>query len=270
METKTITRQRIISALKNAFEPLDYAHAMWEGGATAFRRTDAWSDIDLLVDVDDDFAGQALTIAETTLEALSPIDVKYVLSMPTWHGHTQAFYRLQDTSPYLLIDFAAIHHSNPEKFLQPEIHGEHNLLFDKDGTTRVQPLDRKAFTDRLQDRLSVIRTTFDLFQTLTLKELERGNHIEALAFYQSYTLRPLIEALRLRHCPARYQFYTRYLYYDLPADAVDRLEDLFFPRSGKDIGRLRSEAEMWFYRTLDEIELIGLQDLVEENLGTHV
>lgn len=267
---KTITRQQIIEALRNAFEPLKEAHAMWEGGAASFHRTDAWSDIDLQVDVDDEFAGQALAIAERTLETLSPIELKYVLPMPTWHGHSQVFFRLQDTSPFLLIDFVAVHHSKAEKFMQPEIHGEHNVLFDKDGTTRVPPLDRKAFAGRLEDRLHVIRTTFDLFQVLTLKELERGNLIEALVFYQNYTLRPLIEALRLRHCPAHYQFYTRYLYYDLPADAVARLEELFLPRSASDIRRLRSEAEMWFYRTLDEIELIGLPELVEQDLGTHV
>ena len=40
--------------------------------------------------------------------------------------------------------------------------------------------------------------TFELFQMLTLKELNRHNDIEALVFYQSSTLRPLVEALNIK------------------------------------------------------------------------
>ena len=54
MRGATVTRGAILKALRTALEPLDYVHAMGEGGAAAFDRIDEWSDIDLQVDADDD------------------------------------------------------------------------------------------------------------------------------------------------------------------------------------------------------------------------
>ena len=36
-----------------------------------------------------------------------------------------------------------------------------------------------------------------------------------------------VELLRIVHCPQRYNFHTRYVYYELPADIVRRLEALY-------------------------------------------
>ena len=107
----------------------------------------------------------------------------------------------------------------------------------------------------MKERLSALRVTFDLFQILTLKELERRNDIEALAFYQGYTLRPLVEALRIRFAPTRYNFHTRYVQYDLPADVVQKLEALFFVKDVFDLRAKREQAERWFYQALDEIHI---------------
>lgn len=94
-----------------------------------------------------------------------------------------------------------------------------------------------------------------LFQTLTLKELHRGNHIEAVAFYHTFTLRPLVEILRILHCPARYDFHTRYVYYDLPGEVVQRLEPLFYPASADDLRAKRERAEQWFNSLIAQIDL---------------
>jgi hypothetical protein len=103
--------------------------------------------------------------------------------------------------------------------------------------------------------VAALRTLFDLFQSLTLKELNRGNAVEGLAFYQSFTLRPLVEALRIKYKPTHHDFHTRYLYYDLPRDVVSILEDLFFVANGDDLVAKRQRAETLFYETLDQINL---------------
>jgi hypothetical protein len=60
--------------------------------------------------------------------------------------------------------------------------------FDKLGVVQPAPFDPGSHLDKLRDRLSVLRTKFELYQTLTEKEIQRGNHMEAFAYY--YGLHP--------------------------------------------------------------------------------
>jgi hypothetical protein len=155
----------------------------------------------------------------------------------------------------LLIDTAVIQHSAPEKLLTREIHGDAVFYFDKANVAQVSPLDQNAWRARLRDRIAALRVTFEMYQILTLKELQRGNNLEALAFYNGYTLRPLVEVLRMRYDPARYNFHTRYARHYFPADVVRKLEALFFVTNADDIRAKRAQAEAWFYETLEQIRL---------------
>jgi hypothetical protein len=255
MNATRLTKKEIIHALWEALEPLEYTHALWEGGAAAFERVDEWSDLDLLLDVGDEHVDDALQVIDKTLAQLSPIELKYEVPQPSWHGHAQVFYRLQNTSKFLLLDIAVIKHSNPNKFLQPELHGKVVVYFDKSEVIKPPPLDRKELASKLKDRLAALKVTFELFQILTLKEINRGNLIEALNFYHNFTLKPLVEVLRIPHEPSRHGFYTRYIYYDMPPEIIQKLERLFFVTDGDDLLEKRQEAEDWFYDTLDQIRL---------------
>ena len=255
MPISILKREEIIDALRQRLEPLDFVLAMWEGGAAAFGRVDEWSDIDLQVAAEDDRIAEVFPVVEAVLLSLSPIDLQYEIPQPTWHGHAQTFYRLSNTSKFLLIDFVVMKRSSPLKFLEPEIHGNAVVHFDKANIVRIDPLDPGQQNAKLRERLIALRVTFDLFQILTLKELERHNDVEALGFYQGFTLRPLTEALRIQHAPARYNFHTRYIHYDLPAEVVRKLQELFFIKDAVDLRTKQAQAEDWFYRTLDEIHL---------------
>lgn len=257
----SLTREHLLTALQSAIEPLPYAHAMWQGGAAAFNRVDEWSDIDLQIDVDDDHVAETCAVVEATLAEHAPVALKFELPQPTWHGHYQAFYRFHDADEFLLLDLAVLKHGNPNKFLEREIHGEAVVLFDKSGVVQAPPLDRAVWAAKLRERVAALRVTFELFQSLTTKELHRNNLIEAVAFYHSYSLRPLIELLRIRHCPARHNFHTRYVYYDLPADVVRILEPMFFPRDGDDLRVKHEQAMQMFAKALAEIDpaTVGLR-----------
>jgi hypothetical protein len=254
MDSPQLDRKRILAAVKTALEPLDYTQAMWEAGAAAFERVDRWSDIDLMIDVDDDRVADVFAILESTLARLAPIELCYELPQPTWHGHTQRFYRLQGAGPFLVIDVAVIKHSNPNKFLQPEQHGEAVIHFDKTGVVQPPPFDWPAHTAMLRERAETLRLTFELFQALPLKELYRQNTIEAMAFYHSFILRPLVEVLRIRHRPARYNFYTRYIHSDLPLEVAGRLQELYFVASPDDLGMKIEAASAWFGQELNRIQ----------------
>jgi hypothetical protein len=249
-----VTREAILQALRTRLEPLEFVHAMWEGGAASFRRLDEWSDIDIHVDVDDQHVADVFEAAAEALSSLAPIELVFAMPEPTWHGHSQRFYRLDGISKFLVVDLAVMKHSNPDKFIQHEIHGDPMVHFDKSNVVRSAPLDHSALAEKLHARLGALRTLFDLFQVLTLKELNRRNTIEALAFYQSYTLRPLVEALRIKYKPTHHDFNTRYLYYDLPAEVVRELEDLYFVANADDLLVKRQRAESLFYATLDQLD----------------
>lgn len=249
-----INRPQLIQALRGALEPLPAVLAMWEGGAAAFGRVDEWSDADVQLVVEDGHVDEAVAAAEGALEALGGIKTRLVLPAPTWHGHWQGFYRTHGASPFLMLDLVVMERSHPNKFLEPEIHGDKVIHFDKDDVLAAPPFDHAAWEERLRQRAEAIRGSFDLFQALTLKEIPRGNHIEALSFYQNFTLRPLVELLRLRHAPLHHHFHTRYLYYDLPPEIVERLHPLFFVASPDELPQKHAAAVAWAHELLEAEE----------------
>jgi hypothetical protein len=251
-----LTRENILSALEKSLKPIDEVYALWEAGAAAFNRIDQWSDIDLMVDVQDESVAHTWEVIENTLQSLSPIELRYELPQPAWHGHTQVFYRLKNASPYLFIDTLVMQHSNPNKFLEVEQHGQPKVLFDKSGVTQPPPFDPQTLHSKLYFQIQQLKVTFDLFQVETTKELSRGNHIEAISFYYASTIRPLVELLRIRYMsvPARYKFYTRYIQYDLPKDVVERLGRLFFVCDPTDLADKHHQVGDWFHQVMHELE----------------
>ena len=131
MARRTLPRETIIRKMADDLRPLPYVHAFWESGSTAFNRTDEWSDIDLYIVVDDTKIPETFLAVEKTLTALSPIRLKHEVQWPAASGIHQAFYRLEKTNEYLLVDLAIMTLSAPDKFLAREIHGEARFLFNK-------------------------------------------------------------------------------------------------------------------------------------------
>lgn len=252
--TASLNRETILASLQAVLEPLDYVYAMWEGGSTAFQRADAWSDIDLLIVAKDEHVGEVFPVIEDALRRLSPIDLKYEIPV-NFLGNPQCYYRLKDASPFLLLDIEVIANSQPDKTLQPEIHGQPKVYFDKCGVVVLPAFDKAALAATLLQRMEYLRVTFDMFQVLVLKEYDRHNDIEALSFYLNYTLRPLVEALRIHYAPARYNFRTRYVQYDFPPDVMSRLNDLYYVASPGELPEKRRQAERLFWETLAQIDL---------------
>lgn len=265
-----ISREEILAAIRGALEPLDIVHAMWEGGAAAFNRVDEWSDIDLqiLCDDNDEAVDEVFRRTEAAMETLSPIELKYEIPQPSWHGHTQAFYRLADAGPFLLIDFVLIKEGNTNRFREREIHGDGPVHFDKKGVMREEHIDSEAFANKLERRLKDMRVTFDLFQAMVLKEVHRDNPVEALQYYHGMTLRPLLELARITHDPARYNFHTRYFYYDLPKEVYQRMEPLFFVKDIQDLHDKHRQAGELFYEWLDAADIESIRKKLGEVVGS--
>lgn len=250
-----IAREKIIEVFVDRLKPLDYVHAMWEAGAAAFDRIDEWSDLDLYVVVRDDAVEDVIREIEKAVLHVSEYDLKYRLPEPTWHGHSQVFYRLKKASPFLLLDIAIMKKSSNNKFLQYKIHGTPKIHFDKSNIVKDDPIDAARFMQKLQARLEILKTTYPMFLVFTLKELNRGNHMTALSFYMSYAIRPLIEILRIKHSPYRYNFHTYYINYELPHEIVERLKRFFFVGDPQEIRTHLPEIEKWFKEEIDSIDI---------------
>lgn len=257
-----LSREEILEALSDALLDLDYVDAMWEGGAAAYRRVDAWSDLDLYVVVRDDKVDDAFGAIEDVLSRISHIETKFPVAHPPASGIAQAFYRLETASPYLLVDLAVLKRSAPDKYLEPEIHGRAVFSIDKTGLSALPPLDAEAFVAKLMERLERLRGRFDTFAVFVQKELNRRNWMEALDSYRVIVLDSLVEVLRMRYGPLHYGFRTRYVHKELPRDVVKRLESLFFVKDVEDLKAKYEEASGWFREVADGIREVDVRALV--------
>lgn len=263
-EPVLLTREEILDALTSALEPLPFVDAMWEGGAAAFDRLDEWSDIDLYVIAADDRVAETFRAIEDALNRLSPVRLKYEPVWPPESGIAQAFYRLEWASEYLLVDLAVLTRSAPDKFLETEIHGQPRFAFNKGDTLRVPHLDVEAFTTKVLQRRERLLLRMDLFGPFLSKELRRRNWLGALDAYEKIVLDSLAQALRMRYAPAHYGFSIRYAVYDLPPEAVHRLQDLSYVRSPEELEEKSRVAEAWFRETMAAVTPDGVRAQLRE------
>lgn len=244
-EQKNFTREIIINKLVDALKPLDYVQAFWEGGAAAYNRIDEWSDIDIYIVADDEKVDDTIRVVEKTLIILAPIKQKLELPKSQWPEISQIFYELEGTNKYLVIDLAVLKASSPEKFLEPEIHGDARFYFSKSAVFKSYPLDKQAFSKKLRERKELLKAKFDIFNIHVQKEINRGNILEAIDLYHTFTLATLIETLRMKHYPVHYDFKTRYIHYELPLDIIQRLEELSFIKDERDMQAKYDQATKW-------------------------
>lgn len=249
-----IQRETIINKISATLRPLNFAYAMWEGGAAAYNRVDEWSDINLSVVVNDDYVEEIFNAVDSTLKTLSTIEYKYFLPQPTWHGHAQAFYQLANSSQYLIINFLVIKHSSSNKFLEAEIHGNVVVYFDKIFLT-PHNIDTKSFFKRIQQRIKDIESRLPLIEVLINKELNRKNYIEAYDNYYRSLLDFLVEILRIRYSPYHYNFKVKNIAYDLPDGIMKSLKKLFFVKDEKQLEVSYIEALNWLKNELSTLDI---------------
>ena len=130
-----ITRAQIIAALHAALEARPEVLAASLGGSDATGRTDEFSDVDLVVVVEEGAVESTFAILHSALEELSPITHRWRLADPTWHGNAQEFLTLRDADPAHFIDVVVLEPSGGERFLEIERHGTPIVLFDRVGSS---------------------------------------------------------------------------------------------------------------------------------------
>jgi len=241
-------RARISSAVTEALRPLPAVFAGWEGGSAAFGAVDAYSDIDLEFLVADDASFELLyASAERAIETVSPITA----------SHTPLkgrYYKLKDGGDFLLVDLIFFRVGDSDHHLEVERHGDKMPLFDKGDWLRRRPLDERALALKRDERYRELQTWFPMSQVFVRKAILRGQHVEAVNAFWACTLKPLAELLRMRHCPARWDFGVRYLDRDLPPAVYGQIRDLVFIRDLGDLKTKLARAIAWGAELLQELE----------------
>lgn len=247
-------RQIILEKIVTTLQPLDFVLALWQGGSAGHGYTDEWSDLDIAVVVADNCVEQTFEIVEKTIAEISEIELKYRVPEPAWHGQSQCFWRLKETPPFLLIDFAVFRRSNRNDFLAIERHGQVPIAFDKANLIVPPHLDTNKHLSQMQGRFNEIKILFDLLQPLVKKEIYRGHLVDAIGNYHNWTLLPLVELLGMIYRPHRYDFELKYFTRDLPPAIVERVTPLFCIANLEDLRAKQQTSEAFFADTLPQAE----------------
>ncbi len=247
MEIDQSLRNRITTAICDALEPLASVLAAWEGGSAAFGAVDGYSDIDLNVLVDDEVSFDLLyAAAEASLDAVSPITASHFVA-------PGRYYKLRDGGEFLFVDLSFFRAGASDQPLEVERHGRAHPLFDKGDWLRPRRVDEDAVAAKRDERLRELQTWFIVSQSFVRKAVLRGQEVEALACFWGYTLRPLVELLRMRYCPVRWDFGMRYLDRDLPPGEYTQLRNLVFVRDLAGIEAHLPKASAWGAELLREL-----------------
>jgi len=245
--TTPLFRESVCRAVCNALESHPSVLAGWEGGSVAFGAMDQYSDLDLNVLVSNVSATTALhSIAEVALETLSPITLVH----PEPPGR---YYKLRDGGDYFLVDLCFFPVEAAIQRLDSERHGRIRKLFDKGDWLVVDHADALPWEASRIDRLRELEAWYSTSQAFVWKALHRGLPAEALAAYWGYTLKPLVELLRMKHCPSRWDFGMRYLDRDLPGEVYNRLLDAMYVRDADLLAERLRESAQWGEELIEEL-----------------
>lgn len=243
-------RHIILEKIVSTLQPLDFVLALWQGGSAAHGYTDQWSDLDIAVVVEDNCVEKTFEIVETALAEIAEIELKYRVPEPAWHGQSQCFWRLKETPPFLLIDFAVFRRSSRNEFLEIERHGKVPIAFDKANLIVPPHLDANKHFSQMRTRFDGLKIRFDLLQPLVKKEIYRGHLVDAIGNYHDWTLLPLVELLGMIYRPHRYDFKLKYFTRDFPREIVARVAPLFCIANLEDLAEKQQLAEAFFAETL--------------------
>lgn len=240
-------RDRITEVVSNALQPLPHVLAGWESGSVAFDRADEYSDIDLNFLLDDTLpVGPLFAVVESALETVSPVAASH--SEPPGR-----YFKLKDVGDFLLVDVCLYRTDNFKERLDSERHGRIRPLFDKGQWLRSDDSARVSQDARRARRLDELKAWFSVSQTFVRKVILRGQEVEALAAFWGYTLKPLVELLRMRHCPPRWDFGMRYLDRDLPGPVYDELRGMMFVEDFDNLAENLAKATAWGEQLLREL-----------------
>lgn len=248
-----ITRKQIIEALGNELKNNSAVLAFWLEGADALDTVDKYSDMDVWLDVQDGHKEMVIKQVQSILSQIAPLDFEHEVDHP--HPKIrQYFFHLKDTSEFLIIDVCVQSHSREFWYTKESKDEEVKIIFDKKGVIEFRDLDKAEFQSHQKKRIAELEKTFIFFQVWVKKGVKRDNFLEALSYYHSFILDPLVELLRIKHEPTKREFGLKHVERDLPKNVLRELEDLYKVDLTPEISTKSQKANELFFKVLKEVE----------------
>lgn len=237
--TDTITnyKQAVLDTVLKDLSVDPNVLACWEGGSAATGFVDQYSDIDLCFVAHNPIQETILNV-QKSLSAFQVIHT-WQMSKSSWgEGIAQRVFVLKDSPKYFFADvgvFDVAYKGLIDSFLEIERHGNAKILFDKLGLLNPKNTDPVRLFEKQKIRAQELTDGFVIFKTLVEKELSRANFIDAMNFYQTGVLRPLIELMGMIYRPFQYDFGMRYVHRTFPIEKQKLIQDLFYVKDSEDL-----------------------------------
>jgi predicted nucleotidyltransferase len=228
-------RENILRSLLSSLESNPKVHGAWEGGSAANGSTDQFSDIDLII-FGSDSIDEIFDSIESTLDENYSITHKYTEKLQFLPDYYQRIYFIEGAPKHFFLDIGIFLKESEGVFtelLQIERHGTPVIYFDKLDLIKPIACNIEKIKIKHRERLSEIEGFFPVYKTLVLKELDRGNSIDAFAFYFGGLLKPLVELMGMLHRPFQFDFNLRYLHKSFPEKDRKTIENLLYVPSEK-------------------------------------
>ena len=251
-----IDRNQIITKIKEKLEPLPYVYALWLEGADANNTVDEYSDIDIWVDIEDEYEQQSYAAVENALSEIATFDYKFI----TQQNHPklrQRIYHLTGSSEYLIIDFCWQLHSRPKEeniYIKGSMIEAAKVYFDKNNIIRYKDYNAAEFENQNNARLNECKYRYNQHMR-PLKYVLRGQYLEAYAYYNKYVFEPLIDLLRIIYTPANSDYYLIHISHHLPQEQIKKLEYFAQIASVEDIALKLPQAQKWFNELLEKLDI---------------
>ncbi|MBI9030816.1 nucleotidyltransferase domain-containing protein [bacterium] len=253
------TRELICNELNDFLYQNDHVLAVWEGGSVATGFADEYSDLDLVIVVNDDYVEEMFRSLDEFINQKYRTIRKFRVPEPAWHGFSQTFYQAQDVPEYFYFDISVMKKSLEDKFLETNRHGTPKIWFEKE--IFVLPVDsNQDDIDKRTKKLFQMATATDFITILEIKKgIKRGLFSEVFPLYFTFIVRHLVALLNIIHRPEKADFNLRYIYRDYPLQDYKLIED------GLQVVNI-SDLSLKFNLLLEKYEALKLEILNPNNV----
>jgi hypothetical protein len=248
-----ITRENILSHLVEGLQKHPEIIAMWLEGSDGTGSTDDYSDIDIVINVEDGFESAALSLCEERLNELSLLDLSYEELRHNPKKRYKVFH-LKNTPEPLFLDINVQSQSLNTQFVKQNDSEVPIVIFDKKSVIQFIDINETELNLYLKNRLYHLENTINQ-KARVEKYVIRNKFIEAMGYYHKFVVTPLIEILRIKYKPINHDYYIVCISKHLPKEVTLELEELYKVNSINDISIHVERAYAWFYKVLNEVKM---------------
>ncbi|MGB0886452.1 MAG: hypothetical protein ACPGVH_01705 [Chitinophagales bacterium] len=253
----SINRAEIIKLINQLFIDDKTVNAFWLEGADGLGNVDEYSDIDIVLDVDDGFENCIFETFEQELNKIGSLD----LNVEDFVDHPKIrtkFYHIENSNEYLILDFSIQSNSRNSKeniFTKGDIVSFPKIIFDKKEVVKFSTEIKNNYSENFKDRISIFKARFKQHSRV-LKYVERNLFLEASMYYRKYVTQPIVELMRMKYTPKYHYLHLIHISNHIPKEEKLILEKLYKINSLADIKTNTKFAQNIFNDLVKQVEIL--------------